>query len=100
MLFRYVLRRIIRRAVAYGTQLGLKGKGQPEPERKRFTREVHPDLVEALAAAEDTLSAAFGQPVKVRPRGDGCRVEVDFDSPGEAVELAERILSRAHLRAV
>ena len=39
-------------------------------------------------------------PVRVRPRGDGCRVEVDFDSPGEAVELAERILSRAHLRAV
>jgi ParB family chromosome partitioning protein len=77
-----------------------EAEGQPEPERKRFTREVHPDLAEALAAAEDTLSAAFGQPVKVRPRGDGCRVEVDFDSPGEAVELAERILSRTHLRAV
>jgi ParB family transcriptional regulator, chromosome partitioning protein len=77
-----------------------EAEGQPEPERKRFTREVHPDLAEALAAAEDTLSAAFGHPVKVRPRGDGCRVEVDFASPGEAVELAERILSRAHLRAV
>jgi ParB family transcriptional regulator, chromosome partitioning protein len=77
-----------------------EAEGQPEPESKRFTREVHPDLAEALAAAEDTLAAAFARPVRVRPRGDGCRVEIDFDSPGEAVELAERILSRAHLRAV
>jgi hypothetical protein len=44
---------------------------------------------------------AFGQPVKVRPRGEsGCRVELDFESPAEAVTLAERILARAHLRAV
>ena len=77
-----------------------EAEGQPEPERKRFTRKVHPDLAEALAAAEDTLAAAFGRPVSVRPRGDGCRVEISFDTPGEAVELAERILSRAHLRAV
>jgi ParB family transcriptional regulator, chromosome partitioning protein len=77
-----------------------EAEGQPEPQRKRFTREVHPDLAEALAAAEDTLAAAFGRPVRVRARGDGCRVELEFDTPGEAVELAERILSRAHLRAV
>jgi ParB family transcriptional regulator, chromosome partitioning protein len=77
-----------------------EAEGQPEPETRRFTREIHPDLAEALAAAEDTLTAAFGQPVKVRARGDGCRVELDFESPAEAVELAERILSRGHLRAV
>jgi ParB family transcriptional regulator, chromosome partitioning protein len=77
-----------------------EAEGQPEPEAKRFAREIHPDLAEALAAAEDTLSAAFGQPVKVRARGDGCRVELDFDTPADAVALAERILSRAHLRAV
>jgi ParB family transcriptional regulator, chromosome partitioning protein len=77
-----------------------EAEGQPEPEEKRFSREVHPDLAEALAAAEDTLSTAFGRPVRVRARGDGCRVELDFDTPGEAVELAERILSRGHLRAV
>ncbi len=77
-----------------------EAEGQPEPEPKRFTREVHPDLAEALAAAESTLSTAFGRPVTVRPLGDGCRVQLDFDTPGEAVELAERILSRAHLRAV
>ena len=33
------------------------------------TRKVHPDLAEALAAAEDTLATAFGRPVKVRARG-------------------------------
>jgi ParB family transcriptional regulator, chromosome partitioning protein len=77
-----------------------EAEGQPEPEPKRFTREIHPDLAEALAAAEDTLSTAFGQPVKVRPRGEGCRVELDFETPADAVALAERILSRAHLRAV
>ena len=77
-----------------------EAEGHPEPEPKRFNREVHPDLAEALAAAEDTLATAFGRPVRVRARGDGCRVELQFDTPGEAVELAERILSRAHLRAV
>ncbi len=77
-----------------------EAEGQPEPEPKRFARQVHPDLAEALAAAEDTLATAFARPVKVRARGDGCRVELDFDTPGEAVELAERILSRTHLRAV
>jgi ParB family transcriptional regulator, chromosome partitioning protein len=76
-----------------------EAEGKPEPEPKRFTREIHPDLAEALAAAEDTLSAAFGRPVKVRPRAEGCRVELDFDTPAEAVVLAERILSRANLRA-
>jgi ParB family chromosome partitioning protein len=77
-----------------------EAQGQPEPEAKRFAREIHPDLAEALAVAEDTLTTAFGQPVKVRARGDGCRVELDFDTPGDAVALAERILSRGHLRAV
>jgi ParB family transcriptional regulator, chromosome partitioning protein len=73
--------------------------GQPQPEAKRFTREIHPDLAEALAAAEDTLTTAFGQPVKVKPRGDGCRVELDFESPAEAVALAERLLARGSLKA-
>ena len=77
-----------------------EAEGKPEPRTKRFVRELHPDLAEALAAVEDTLSAAFGRPVKVRARGEGCRVEVDFETPAEAVALAERILSRAHLRAV
>ena len=76
-----------------------EAEGQPEPQPKRFTRELHPDLAEALAAAEDTLSAALGRPVRVRARGEGCRVELDLDSPADAVALAERILARDHLRA-
>ena len=77
-----------------------EAEGQPEPQPRRFGRELHPDLAEALAAAEDTLTAAFGQPVKVRARGEGCRVELDFDTPAEAVALAERMLARARLRAI
>jgi ParB family chromosome partitioning protein len=76
-----------------------EAEGQPEPEQKRFKRELHPDLAEALAAVEDTLSAAFGQPVNVRAKGDGCRVELDFDTPADAVALAERLLARGHLKA-
>ena len=60
---------------------------------------IHPDLEEALAAAEDALSAALGREVKVRARGEGCRVELDFDSPAEAVQLAEQLLSRGLRRA-
>ena len=77
-----------------------EAEGKPEPHTKRFVRELHPDLAEALAAAEDTLTAAFGRPVRARARGEGCRVELDFETPAEAVALAERILSRAQLRAV
>ena len=74
-----------------------EAEGQPEPEPKRFKREVHPDLAEALAAAEDTLAAALGRPVKVRARGEGCRVELDFESPADVVALAERVLARGLL---
>jgi ParB family transcriptional regulator, chromosome partitioning protein len=52
---------------------------------------LHPDLEEALGAAEDALSAALGRPVKAKAKGDRCRVELDFDSPAEAVRLAERL---------
>ena len=42
---------------------------------------LHPDLAEALAAAEDALTAALGHEAKARPRGDGCRIQLDFDCP-------------------
>jgi ParB family transcriptional regulator, chromosome partitioning protein len=67
--------------------------GSGTARRRRAGVVVHPDLAEALAAAEDTLSAALGREVRVRARGQGCRVELDLDSPGEAVALAERILA-------
>lgn len=60
----------------------------------RGPRSMHPDLADALAAAEDALTAALGQEVKVRAHGDGARAELVFDRPGEAIELAERLLRR------
>jgi ParB family transcriptional regulator, chromosome partitioning protein len=67
--------------------------GGGDEARARKTVTVHPDLREALAAAEDALSAALGYTVRVRAKGDGCRVELDLDTPADAVKLAERILA-------
>jgi ParB family chromosome partitioning protein len=72
-----------------------RARGGAEGEGPRSgTRQVvvHPDLREALAAAEDALTAALGQEVRVRAHRDGCRVEVELESPAEAVALAERIM--------
>jgi ParB family transcriptional regulator, chromosome partitioning protein len=71
--------------------------GPPEPAQPRV---VHPDLAEALAAAEDTLSAALGREVKARARGERCVVEIEFDQPSEAVELARSMLAAGVRRVV
>jgi ParB family transcriptional regulator, chromosome partitioning protein len=63
-----------------------------EPPSTRDPVVLHPDLTEALGAAEDALTAALGHEAKARPRGGGCRIQLDFDSPAEAVELAEKLL--------
>ncbi len=63
-----------------------------EPRQARDPVVLHPDLAEALAAAEDALTAALGHEAKARPRAGGCRIQLDFDSPSEAVELAEKLL--------
>lgn len=56
--------------------------------------QLHPDLADALGAAEDALTAALGHPVKVSSRGGACRVELVLESPRDAVEMADRILHR------
>ena len=71
----------------------LTERGDPTPEAKPKT-EVHPDQAEAMAAVEDTLTTALGRPVKVKPKGDGCRVELDFETPAQAIQLAENLLRR------
>ena len=63
--------------------------------RERGTVALHPDLEEALAAAEDALSAALGRDVRVRPRGGGYRVEFELEHAHEGVEMAERMLRRS-----
>jgi ParB family chromosome partitioning protein len=72
------------------------GQGDPEPRRPRV---VHPDMAEALAAAEDALAAALGREVKARARGERCVIELEFERPAEAVELARSLLSAAARRA-
>jgi ParB family transcriptional regulator, chromosome partitioning protein len=71
-------------------------QGEPEPRRPRV---VHPDLAEALAAAEDAMAAALGREVKARARGQRCVIELEFERPAEAVELARSLLSAAARRA-
>jgi ParB family chromosome partitioning protein len=67
-------------------------QGEPEPRRPRV---VHPDLAEALAAAEDAMAAALGREVKARARGERCVIELEFEQPAEAIELARSLLSAA-----
>jgi ParB family chromosome partitioning protein len=52
------------------------------------------DLVDAMAAAADALTVATGHDVKVKATASGVRAEISFDSPAEAVSLAELILRR------
>ena len=51
---------------------------------------LHPDLADAIGAAEDALTAALGRDVEGAARGERCRVEFDFDAPRRRVELAEQ----------
>ena len=59
---------------------------------------LHPDLAEALGAAEDALSAALGREVRVRKTARGFRVEFELDEPREA-RRARRARARADLAA-
>ena len=76
---------------ARGEAIGARKAG---PARRPATP-LHPDLADAIGAAEDALTAALGVEVRVRPHGDRCRVELELDHPREGIELAERILRRA-----
>jgi ParB family transcriptional regulator, chromosome partitioning protein len=80
------------------TERRAREKGRADPERPR-PRVVHPDLAEALAAAEDALSASLGREVRARWKGDRCVVELEFSTPAEAVETARSILVQNARRA-
>jgi ParB family transcriptional regulator, chromosome partitioning protein len=72
-----------------------------EPAGRAGAQPIHPDLEAALEAAEEALTNALGTPVRARAKGDGCRVEMEFDTPAEASALAERLaeLRRNAIRA-
>jgi ParB family chromosome partitioning protein len=69
------------------------GKRLAEPARStpRSLPTVHPDQAAAAREIADTLSAAMGRDVWVRPHGDGYRAELDLDSLDQALELARRL---------
>ena len=76
------------------TERRAKSLEQGEQPRATSPTSIHPDLADALAAAEDALTAALGQEVRVKAKGDGAKAELVFESPSDAIELAERILRR------
>ena len=77
------------------TERHARGRGTERTRGARREVVIHPDLADAIGAAEDTLTAALGYEVKVRPHGGRFRAEIDLEHPREGVELAERILRRA-----
>jgi ParB family chromosome partitioning protein len=58
---------------------------------RRGRAAVHPDQEAAAADIAETLGAALGTEVRVRPRGTGYKVEIAFDSADDAVALAARV---------
>jgi ParB family chromosome partitioning protein len=93
--------RLARESCAEGwsvRELERQARGDADEAGERSSRGpivIHPDLQDALAAAEDALSAALGREVRVRPRGSTYRAELELESPRDGVELAERILRRS-----
>jgi ParB family transcriptional regulator, chromosome partitioning protein len=91
-------RELARRASTAGwsvreTERRAKDWGAPQTARQPKQPVVlHPDLADALGAAEDSLSAALGREVRVRPRAGRYLVSFELDEPREGIELAERLM--------
>lgn len=68
--------------------------GRPDPERKARVVEIHPDLQDAIGAAEDALTAALGHEVHIKRTGDSFRADFALEHPRDGLELAERLLRR------
>jgi ParB family chromosome partitioning protein len=62
---------------------------------RRGRAPVHPDQEAAAAQIADSLGAALGTDVRVRPRGTGYKVELAFESAGDALALADRLAAAA-----
>ncbi len=58
-------------------------------------RALHPDQQAAAVQIADAWGGALGVEVIVKPRGEGYRIELAFDDPGEAIALARRLRPRA-----
>jgi ParB family chromosome partitioning protein len=56
---------------------------------------IHPDQQAAADEVSAALGAALGAEVRVRPAGDGFKVELSFANADEAIALARRVRPRA-----
>jgi ParB family chromosome partitioning protein len=56
---------------------------------------IHPDLQDALSAAEDALTAAIGYEVKLRPMRNCYRAQIDLEDLRDGIALAERLMRGA-----
>jgi ParB family chromosome partitioning protein len=62
----------------------------------RADRAPHPDQIDACAAIGEALSSAFGADVRVSvARGGAYRAAIVFETPAQALELADRLADRA-----
>ena len=90
-------RRRLARAAADGgwsvreTETRAREAGAP---RRRGRPAHHPDQEAAAAHVAEALGTLLGRDVRVRPQGAGYRVELDFESPDEALQLVARLSSR------
>jgi ParB family transcriptional regulator, chromosome partitioning protein len=67
------------------------GDGE-RPARPRRRRAVHPDQEAAVVQITDTFGTALGRDVDVSPTpGGGYRIQLNFESADEALELASRL---------
>jgi ParB family chromosome partitioning protein len=65
--------------------------GQRPAAPRRRARTLHPDQEAAVAEISQTLSAAFGAEVRVRPARRGFKVELEVADVAEAAALAGRL---------
>jgi ParB family chromosome partitioning protein len=88
-------RRLARDAAAEGWSVrDLERRARPADKpaaRRRTPGPAHPDLDASLTRVADALGSALGTDVRVIPRGEGCRVQLAFDSVEDALALAERL---------
>ncbi len=67
-----------------------EAEGQPEPESQALHARDPPRSRRGARGRRGHARRGLRPAGQGRPRGDGCRVELDFDSPADAVALAER----------
>src|SRR3954466_14519652 len=67
----------------------------PARTARKGRAELHPDQAAAAAEIAEALGAALRTEVKVRPRGTGYKVELAFETAGDAVALAARVRASA-----